>query len=159
MIKFTDIAKGDEAGLDKVNKNFDAVEQSLNLEERKEVLVPLLTGWEKQALTDNPLKIIVTPGCAWLRGDIAWASATPAGFGSNKPIAKIPSEITFRGVTYSVDLDAYFLAPIGDSANIERPIIRLYLNDAGYLYIDEPKDLITSHPFTINTLLDIKKKG
>lgn len=35
MIKFIDVAKGDEPSVDKINKNFDIAEQVLNLEEHK----------------------------------------------------------------------------------------------------------------------------
>ena len=45
-MKFTDIAKGDETGVDKINKNFDMAEQALNQEERKEIIVPLANDWK-----------------------------------------------------------------------------------------------------------------
>lgn len=159
MIKFTDIAKGDEPGVDKINKNFDMVEQALNLEERKEIIVPLSSDWKLAHSGDNPLKIVVTQGGAWLSGDVQPKQAGTTSYGNTHPIAIIPGEITFRGATYSIDLDRSFLAPIGDRKNAgETTAVRIYLDGGGKLNVDEPQDFLNGGIITIDCYLDIKRK-
>lgn len=159
MIKFTDIAQGDQQGVAKVNKNFDLVEQTLNQEERKEINVPLANDWKLGTSGNNPLKIIVTPGMAWLRGDVQPKVTGDSAFGNQHPIAVLPREITFRGATYEIDLDNFFVAPIGERVNSGgASVVRIYLDDGGRLSVDESRDLIGSHAITINCLLDITRK-
>lgn len=159
MIKFTDIAKGDEPGVDKINKNFDMVEQALNLEERKEIVVPVSSDWKLGTEGKNPLKIIVTPGMAWLRGDVQPKQTGTTSYGNTHPIAIVPGEFTFRGATYAVKLDNFFTAPIGERYNSGGvSSVRIYLDNQGKLSVDESRDLINGHGITINCLLDITRK-
>lgn len=161
MIKFIDIAKGDEPGVDKINKNFNMVEQVLNLEERKEIIVPLATDWEvAKNGSDNKLKIVVTQGGAWLSGDVQPKQAGATSYSNPHPIAKIPGEVTFRGATYEVDLDRAFLAPIGNRQNAGgTSAVRIYLGHDGNMFVDEPQDFLKGGVITIGTYLDIKRKG
>lgn len=159
MVKFIDIAKGDEPGVDKINKNFDMVEQALNLEERKEIIVPLSSDWKLGTNGNNPLKIVVTQGVAWLKGDVQPKQTGNTAFGNTHPIAVLPQEITFRGATYEVSLDNFFTAPIGERYNSGGvSSVRIYLDNQGKLNVDESRDLINGHGITINCLLDITRK-
>ncbi|MBU5309226.1 hypothetical protein [Ligilactobacillus saerimneri] len=98
MTKFTDLAIGDEDGVGKINRNFDVVEQSLSLEERKEIIVPLATDWkDSDNGAGNKLKIIITQGSGWLTGDVQSKATGSSAFNNSHPIAKLPSEVTFRG--------------------------------------------------------------
>lgn len=160
MIKFTEIAKGDEPGVDKINKNFDMAEQVLNLEERKEIIVPLATDWKVAANgSDNKLKIVVTQGGAWLSGDVQPKQTGATSYSNPHPIAKIPGEVTFRGATYEIDLDRAFLAPIGNRQNAGgTSAVRIYLGHDGNMFVDEPQDFLKGGAITIGTYLDIKRK-
>lgn len=160
-MKFTDIAKGDETGVDKINKNFDMAEQALNQEERKEVVVPLNSDWKvSDNGSNNQLKLIITQGGGWLTGDVQSKATGSSAFGNPHPIAKLPSEVVFRGTTYQVVYRGFFLAPIGNRVNSGgASAVRIYLNDQGYLIVDESQDIAKGSTITIWTYLDLTRKG
>lgn len=160
MTKFTDLAIGDEDGVGKINRNFDAAEQVLNLEERKEIIVPLSSDWKVAANgADNKLKIVVTQGGGWLTGDVQSKATGSSAFGNPHPIAKLPSEVAFRGATYGIKLNGFFLAPIGNRANSGgASAVRIFLNDQGYLIVDESQDIAKGNTITIGTYLDLTRK-
>lgn len=158
-LKFTDIAKGDEPGVDKINKNFDMAEQALNLEEQKEILLTLQSDWKIAHNGENPMKLIVTQGGAWLTGDVQPKVAGSNAISSSHVITTVPQEISFRGATYTVSFNRFFAAPIGDRTKSTYNSVRVYLNAVGNLYVDETEDYTKGAPITINCYLDIKKKG
>lgn len=131
------------------------------LEERREVPISRLNdGWKLAHEGDRPLRLIVTQGGALLTGDVQPKTTGTSSYGSAHYIAKVPSEITFRGATYAVDFKRYFLAPIGDriTSNTNNSV-RIYLNYEGALIVDETQDCIKGGPITLNCYLDIKKKN
>lgn len=158
MIKFTDIAKGDEPGVDKINNNFDMAEQALNLEERKEIVLPLNNDWKIAHDGENPIRLIVTQGGALLLGDVQPKVAGSNAFSSDHVIATVPKEISFRGTTYTVGFRRFFTAPIGDRTKSTYNSVRVYLNSVGSLYVDETEDYTKGAPITISCYLDIKRK-
>lgn len=159
MTKFTDLAIGDEDGVGKINRNFDAVEQTLNLEERKEIVLQLKNDWKIAHDGENPMKLIVTQGGALLLGDVQSKVAGSNAFSLDHVIATVPKEISFRGTTYTVGFNRFFTAPIGDRTKSTYNSVRIYLNSVGSLYVDETEDYTKGAPITINCYLDIKKKG
>lgn len=154
MIKFTDIAKGDEPGVDKINKNFDMVEQALNLEERKEIPIPLSSGWK--VVNDNSLKLVITPGRAWLYGEIGGTSGSSAPYGYNNPIAMaVPTSTTFRNKKYNLK-GVYCLCPIGGyGGNTEFSAVRVVCDNSGRVYIEEPSDKVKNGRVTLNMQVDL----
>lgn len=160
MVQFTKIAIGDEDGVKKINDNFDTTQQTLNLEERKEIIVPLATDWKVAANgSDNKLKIVLTQGGAWLSGDVQPKQTGATSYSNPHPIAKIPGEVTFRGATYEIDLDRAFLAPLGNRQNAGgTSAVRIYLGYDGNMFVDEPQDFLKGGAITIGTYLDIKRK-
>lgn len=154
MIKFTDIAKGDEPGVDKINKNFDMVEQALNLEERKEISIPLSSGWK--TINNNLLKLVITPGRAWLYGDIGGASGSSTPYGYNNPIVMaVPTSTTFRNKKYNLK-GVYAFCPVGGhGGNTATNGVRVLCDSGGRLYLDEPSDKVKDGTLTINIQLDM----
>ncbi|WP_278838186.1 hypothetical protein [Ligilactobacillus saerimneri] len=154
MIKFTDIAKGDEPGVDKINKNFDMVEQALNLEERKEIPIPLSSGWK--VVNNNSLKLVITPVRAWLYGDVSGVSGSSAPYGYNNPIVMaVPTSTTFRNKNYSLK-GVYAFCPVGGhGGNTTTNGVRVLCDSAGRLYLDEPSDKVKDGTLTVNIQLDM----
>lgn len=153
MIKFTDIAKGDEPGVDKINKNFDMAEQALNLEERKEFPLVLASGWK--VVYDNPLKLVVTQGRAWLYGTVAGVSGTSAPYAYNGYITMAPTTVDFRGKKYKV-VGVYCLCPVGGyGGHTEFNAVRVIYDTGGRVYVEEPSDKIKNGSVTLNMQLDL----
>lgn len=139
----------------------EKISDYINLEERREIPVNTLTNnWKLAHEGDRPLRLIVTQGGALLTGDVQPKTTGTSSYGAAHYIAKVPSEITFRGATYAVDFKRYFLAPIGDriTSNTNNSV-RIYLNYEGALIVDETQDYIKGAPITLNCYLDIKKKN
>ncbi|MHC5523422.1 hypothetical protein, partial [Ligilactobacillus saerimneri] len=69
----------------------DMAEQVLNLEERKEFPLVLASGWK--LVDDNPLKLVVTQGRAWLYGTVTGVSGTSAPYAYNGYITMAPTTV------------------------------------------------------------------
>lgn len=154
MVDFTEIAVGDEDGVDKINKNFDAAQQTLNLEERKEISIPLSSGWK--VVNNNSLKLVITPGRAWLYGDIGSTSGSSSPYGYNNPIAMaVPTSTTFRNKKYNLK-GVYAFCPVGGhGGNTATNGVRVLCDSGGRLYLDEPSDKVKDGTLTINVQLDM----
>ncbi|QLL78136.1 hypothetical protein GTO87_05705 [Ligilactobacillus saerimneri] len=164
MIKFTDIAKGDETGVDKINKNFDMVEQALNLEEKKTVEVPLEGDWRN--IGSNKLVLTITPTGASLRGYIADkdsylvnssnSGTATAGFGANAPIAQLPQSVSFRGKNYKFSVGIPVLCALGGAGgNTGVNGVRMLDSGNGLLYLYEVKDNVQGNGISIYTPVDM----
>ena len=164
MIKFTDIAKGDEQGVDKINKNFDMVEQALNLEEKKTVEVPLEGDWRN--IGSNKLVVTITPTGASLRGYIADkdsylvnssnSGTATAGFGANAPIAQLPQSVSFRGKNYKFSVGIPVLCALGGAGgNTGVNGVRMLDSGNGLLYLYEVKDNVQGNGISIYTPVDM----
>lgn len=153
-MKFTDIAKGDETGVDKVNKNFDMAEQALNLEERKEIPISLSSGWK--VINNNSLKLVVTQGRAWLYGDVGGGSGTSTPYGYNNPIVQaLPATVDFRGKKYTLK-GVYALCPVGGKGgNTAVNGVRVLCDSGNRVYVDEPSDKVKDATITVNLQLDL----
>lgn len=154
MTKFTDLAIGDEDGVGKINRNFEMVEQALNLEERKEISIPLSSGWK--VVNNNSLKLVITPGRAWLYGDIGSTSGSSSPYGYNNPIVMaVPTSITFRNKKYNLK-GVYAFCPVGGhGGNTATNGVRVLCDSGGRLYLDEPSDKVKDGTLTINIQLDM----
>lgn len=163
MIKFTDIAQGDQQGVDKVNKNFDLAEQTLNQETVKTVQIALMGDWRVVAKT--PLTLTITPYGATLRGYIAdkdsWliggSGTATAGYGSNGGvIAQLPQSVNFRGKTYKFSIGIPQLCALGGAGgNSQVNGIRILDSGNGLVYVYEQKDLVGGNSISINCSVDM----
>ena len=164
MIKFTDIAQGDQQGVDKVNKNFDLVEQTLNQETVKTVQIALMGDW--RVASNNPLTLTITPYGATLRGYIAdkdsylvgSGSNPTAGYGSSAPLGQLPQSVDFRGKRYKFSISIPVLCALGGAGgntNTGVNEVRMLDNGNGLLFLYEPKDSVKGNGISIYTPVDM----
>lgn len=161
-LKFTDIAQGDGQGVDKVNKNFDLMEQTLNQETVKTVQIALMGDW--RVVNDNPLTLTITPYGATLRGYIAdkdsyligSGSNPTAGYGSSAPLGQLPQSVDFRGKRYKFSIGIPVLCALGGaSGNTSINGVRMLDSGNGLLYLYEPKDNVQGNGISIYTPVDM----
>lgn len=163
MVQFTKIAIGDEDGVKKINDNFSMAQQTLNLEEKKTVEVPLEGDWRN--IGDNKLVLTITATGAILRGYIAdkdsWlvggSGAVTAGYGSNGgAIAQLPQSVNFRGKTYKFSIGIPQLCALGGAGGDSQVNgIRILDSGNGLVYVYEKKDLVGGNSISINCSVDM----
>ena len=163
IFNFTEIAKGDETGVDKINENFNAIQQSF-AEDVKTVEVPLEGDWRN--IGSNNLVITITPTGASLRGYIADkdsylvnssnSGTVTAGFGANAPIAQLPQNVSFRGKNYRFSIGVPVICALGGAGgNSLVNGVRVLDSGNGELYVYEPKDVVQGNGISINAPLDM----
>ena len=162
MVQFTKIAIGDEDGVKKINDNFNTTQQTLNLEDKKTVEVPLQGDWRN--IGNNKLVLTITATGAILRGYIAdkdsWlvggSGTVTAGFGSNSPIAQLPQNVSFRGKTYKFSIGIPVLCALGGAGGDSQVNgIRILDSGNGLVYVYEKKDLVGGNSISINCSVDM----
>ena len=163
IFNFKKLAKGDEPGVDKINENFDAIQQNF-AEDVKTVEVPLEGDWRN--IGSNKLVITITPTGASLRGYIADkdsylvdssnSGTATAGFGANAPIAQLPQSVSFRGKNYRFSIGVPVICALGGAGgNSLVNGVRVLDSGNGKLYVYEPKDVVQSNGISINAPLDM----
>ncbi|MBU5309225.1 hypothetical protein [Ligilactobacillus saerimneri] len=163
MVQFTKIAIGDEDGVKKINDNFDMTQQTLNLEDKKTVEVPLEGDWRN--IGANRLVLTITPYGANLRGYIAdkdsWliggSGTATAGYGNNGgAIAQLPQSVSFRGKTYKFSIGIPQLCALGGAGGDSQVNgIRILDSGNGLVYVYEKKDLVGGNSISINCSVDM----
>lgn len=162
IFNFKKIAKGDEPGVDKINENFDVIQQKF-AEDVKTVEVPLQGDWRNVGA--NKLVLTITATGATLRGYIAdkdsWliggSGTATAGYGSNGgAIAQLPQSVNFRGKTYKFSIGIPQLCALGGAGgNSQVNGIRILDSGNGLVYVYEQKDLVGGNSISINCSVDM----
>lgn len=155
MVEFETIAtSGDMKGVQKINNNFNAVKAQLNLEERKEIPISLSSGWK--VINNNALKLVITPGRAWLYGDVGGSNGSSTPYGYDSPVVQaLPTTVDFRGKKYKLK-GVYAFCPVGGKGgNTATNGVRVLCDSGNRLYLDEPSDKVKDGTVTINVQLDM----